>query len=370
MEDHSVIFVGLDVSKASHSVAVADAGREGEVRFFGDIASSAESVRRMVRKLEKRGRTLHFCYEAGPTGYGLHRQIEGLGHRCSVIAPSLVPHRPGDRVKTNRRDAIKLARLLRAGELTEIWVPDAAHEALRDLVRARESAVKDRTRKRQEIRSMMLRHRRDYPRKNAWSMRYFRWLQEQTFDHPALTTVLQEMILAERHARERIERLEQAMTEAIGDWSLAPVVDALRALRGVELIGAVTFMVEVGDVRRFESPRHLMAYLGLVPSENSTGDRVRRGGITKCGNARVRRTLTESAWCYRYSARISQKKLYHQQKVSAEVRDIAWKAQSRLCARYRALVGRGKRTTVATTAIARELAGFMWAIARAMTPTT
>ena len=370
MKDDSVIFVGLDVSKDSHSTALADGGRDGEVRFLGDISSSAESVRRLVRKLEKHGRPLHFCYEAGPTGYGLHRRIEALGHRCSVIAPSLIPHRPGDRVKTNRRDAIKLARLLRAGELTEIWVPDAAHEALRDLVRAREAAVKDRTRKRQEIRSMMLRHGRDYPRKKAWSMRYFCWLQEQTFEHPALTAVLQEMILAERHARERIERLEQAMTEAIGDWSLAPVVDALRALRGVDLVGAVTFMVEIGDVRRFESPRQLMAYLGLVPSESSTGSRVRRGGLTKCGNARVRRTLAESAWCYRYSARISRDKLYHQQKVSAEVRDIAWKAQSRLCARYRALVGRGKRSTVATTAVARELAGFMWAIARVVTPTT
>lgn len=294
------LFVAFDVSKDSHAVAVAESGRDGEVRSHGAISSDPGAVRRLVRKLERPGARLRFCYEAGPTGYGLKRQIEELGHECAVIAPSLIPRRAGERVKTNRRDAVKLARLFRAGELTEIWTPDEAHEAMRDLVRARESAVKDRTRKRQEIRSFLLRLGKRYPGKKAWGTKYFKWLQTLSFAWPAQHAVLQEMILAEGQCRERVARLEQAIEDGLRDWSLAPAVARLQALRGVGLIGAVTFMVEVGDVRRFASPRHLMAYLGLVPSERSTGDAVRRGGITKTGNARVRRALAESAWTYRH----------------------------------------------------------------------
>ena len=301
MIDCSEVFIGMDVSKDRHAVAVADGGRDGEVRYYGEIDSDGGCVRRFVRKLDRPGVRLRFCYEAGPTGYGLQRLIEGLGHECAVIAPSLIP-RPGERVKTNRRDAVKLARLNRAGELTEIWTPDEAHEAMRDLVRAREAAVKDRTRKRQEIRSFLLRHGKIYPGKKAWGTKYFKWLHELGFDWPAQKIVLHEMIVAESQCRERVARLDQAIEDALLDWSLAPVVERLQALRGVGLIAAVTFMVEVGDIRRFEHPRQLMAYLGLVPSERSTGDSVRRGGITKTGNARVRRVLAESAWTYRYPA--------------------------------------------------------------------
>jgi transposase len=365
VKQYTEIFVGLDVAKSRHAVAVAEDGRQGEVRYLGEIGADKDSVRRLVAKLEKRhGRRLHFCYEAGPTGYGLHRQLVELGHECTVVAPSLIPRKPGDRVKTNRRDAQQLARLLRAGELTAVWVPDEAHEAMRDLVRAREAAVDDLRRKRQAISSMMLRQGRVYPGKTTWGARHLRWLQQQNFTHPAQQLVLQELLLAARHAGERLRRIEAAMVEFLPEWSLAPVVEALQALRGVNLVTAATVMAEVGDLRRFDSPRQLMGYLGLVPGERSTGDTVRRLGITKAGNGRVRRALVESAWCYRHLPRIGKAKHYVHERLPPAVRDIAAKAQARLCARYRALSGRGKPLTVAVTAIARELAGFVWAIGR------
>ena len=364
MEQHNGVFVGLDVAKARHAVAVAENGRQGEVRYFGEIGADPDSVRRLVAKLEKRHGRLHFCYEAGPTGYGLYRQLTTLGHQCTVVAPSLIPRRPGDHVKTNRRDAQQLARLLRAGELTAVWVPDEAHEAMRDLVRARDAAVADLRRKRQAISSMMLRQGRVFPGKKTWGATYKHWLERQRFEHPAHGLVLQELLLAVRHAEERLERVEAAITEFLPTWSLAPVVDALEALRGVGLIGAVTIMAEIGDLRRFENPRQLMGYLGLVPGERSTGDSVRRLGITKAGNGRVRRTLIEGAWSYRHLPRTSPAKQYVHEHVPPAVRDVAAKAQTRLCARYRALSGRGKKLTVTVAALARELAGFVWAIGK------
>ena len=342
MKEYTEVFVGLDVAKDRHAVAVAEEGRTGEVRYLGEVGAGDVAIRRLVGKLERPGIRLRFCYEAGPTGYGLKRVIEALGHDCAVIAPSLIPNRPGDRVKTNRRDAEKLARLFRAGELTEVWTPDPAHEAMRDLVRSRESAVRDRTRKRQEIRSFLLRHGRIYPGLKAWGTKYFRWLQDLGFAFPAQHAVLQELILAETQCRERVARLEQAIEDGLHDWHLTPVVEHLQALRGVRLICAVTFMVEVGDVRRFSNPRQLMAYLGLVPSERSTGDSVRRGGITRTGNARVRRVLAESAWTYRFPAKVGKKKYFETRHMPEAVRDIAWKAQARLTKRYRALTARGK----------------------------
>lgn len=364
MEQHNEVFVGLDVAKARHAVAVAEDGRRGEVRYLGEIGSDAESVRRLVAKLEKRHGRLHFCYEAGPTGYGLYRQLTTLGHQCTVVAPSLIPRKPGDRIKTNRRDAQQLARLLRAGELTAVWVPDEAHEAMRDLVRSRDTAVGDLRRKRQAITSMMLRQGRVFPGKKTWGAMHRHWLQKQSFEHPAHGLVLQELLLAVRHAEERLQRVEAAIAEFLPTWSLAPVVDALQALRGVGLIGAVTIMAEIGDLRRFDNPRQLMGYLGLVPGERSTGDSVRRLGITKAGNGRVRRTLIEGAWTYRHLPRTGRAKLLLHERVSPAVRDIAIKAQARLCARYRVLSGKGKKLTVTVTALARELAGFVWAVGR------
>ncbi|HEX8107207.1 MAG TPA: IS110 family transposase, partial [Kofleriaceae bacterium] len=293
MEHSTEVFVGMDVAKTRNAIAVADGERGGEVRFLGEVDASPEAMRRVVQRITAKHERVHFCYEAGPTGYGLHRLITSMGYPCDVVAPSLIPRRPGDRVKTNRRDAIGLAKLLRAGELTSVWVPDEGHEAMRDLVRARAAAVETQRVHRQQVNAFMLKHGRIFPRKTTWGARHLRWLQEQRFDHPAHQIALQELVDAVRTSRERIVRIEAAIEEFLPSWSLAPVVRALQALRGVELVVAVTFVTEIGDVRRFDSPRQLMGYLGLVPSERSTGDAIRRGGITKAGNGRVRHMLVE-----------------------------------------------------------------------------
>lgn len=366
MEHYSEVFIGLDVAKERHAVAVAEPGRQGEVRYFGEIDANAASVRKLVARLRKRYERLHFCYEAGPTGYGLYRQIIGLGHECSVVAPSLIPRKPGDRIKTNRRDAVQLARLFRAGELTAVWVPDEGHEAVRELIRSRAAAVDDLRRKRQAISSMMLRYSRSYPGKTTWTRQHKQWLQTQKFEYPAQHLVLQDMILAAQHAQERLDQLEDVIAEFIPNWSLAPMVQALQALRGIRLVTAATIMAEIGDLGRFDTAGQLMSYLGLVPGEHSTGEHVRRLSITKAGNRRVRCALIEASWTYRHLPRTSQLKSYVHEKVSPVVRDIALKAQSRLCARYRVLSNRGKKQTVTVTAIARELAGFVWAIGKAM----
>jgi len=261
------VFVGLDTSKLKISVALAEEGRNGEVRFLGDIENSPDVVRRIVAKLSGKYRRLSFCYEAGPTGRGLNRQIRGLGHGCSVIAPSLIPKRPGERVKTNRRDALTLAPLHRAGELTTIWVPDPDHEAIRDVVRAREAAIEDLRAKRQHLQSFLLRHGRRYTGLGSWTQVHARWLSNLIFAHPAQYLVLREYRQAIEDAETRLERLEQQIAELVTSWSMAPVIEAYQAMRGVAFLTAVTFVAEIGDVRRFDTPRQLMAYLGLVPSE-------------------------------------------------------------------------------------------------------
>jgi transposase len=368
MVECSEAFVGIDVAKKRNAIAIAEAGRNGEVRYLGEVDASPEGMRKVVAKLAGKFGKLSFCYEAGPTGYGLYRLIVELGHAGTVVAPSLIPRKPGDRVKTNRRDAVMLAKLLRAGELTAVWVPDEGHEAIRDLVRARAAAVETLRVHKQQVSAFRLKHGRHFPRKTTWGARYMRWLQEQQFAHPAHQIVLQEAVEAVRLAKERVERLERLIEELVPTWSLAPIVNALQALRGVNLIVAVTFVAEIGDPRRFASPRQLMAYRGLVPSERSTGGTVRRGAITKAGNGRVRHLLVESAWTDRHPPRIGKAKLSKLAQVPPRVRAIAWKAQSRLTARYRALAARGKKLTVVGTAIARELVGFMWSVARESQP--
>ena len=370
MGQDSEVYVGLDTSKLKISVAIAEAGRDGEVRFFGDIDSTPEAVERLVAKLGKRHPRLSFCYEAGPTGYGLYRQITALGHACVVVAPSLIPQRPGDRVKTNRRDALALAKLHRAGELTQVWVPDPKHEAIRELVRAREAAMEHLRRARQHLQSFLLRQGRIFTGRSAWTKAHTVWLCQQKFDHPAQHIVLEEYRQTIEDAKIRLERLTRQVTEVASQWSMAPVIKAYQALRGVALLTAVTFVSEIGDVRRFASPQQLMAYLGLVPSESSTGDRVRRGGITKAGNGRARRVLLEGAWTYRFPARVGVDLQARQEGLPEEVRAIAWKAQVRLCGRYRKMMARGKRQTVVITAIAREMAAFLWAIGGKVEPLT
>ena len=364
MTHHREAFVAFDTAKLRNAVAVADAGRNGEIRYLGEIDNSEAATRKLVAQLAGKYDRLTFCYEAGPTGYGLYRLIKSLGHDCIVVAPSLIPSKPGDRVKTNRRDALNLVKLLRAGELTAVWVPDARHEAMRDLVRARDAAAKDYKCKRQHVSSFLLRLGLHYPGKKTWGPSHLNWLTSLKLDHREQRIAFEEMLLAVRQARERIERLEQAMREAVADWTLAPVVEALQAMRGMDMIGAIIFLAELGDLSRFENPRQVMAYLGLTASERSTGDSVRRGGITKAGNSRARRLLIEAAWSYRFPPRVSKDMQARIGAAPRVAREIAWKAQTRLCGRFRTLIRQGKRPAIVVVAIARELSGFLWAINR------
>lgn len=365
MVDHSEAYVAFDTSKLRNAVAIAEGGRAGEVRFLGEIETTEAATAKLVRKLAGKYRCLTFCYEAGPTGYGLYRLVQSLGHACVVVAPSLIPKKAGERVKTNRRDAVALAKLLRAGELTAVWVPDARHEAMRDLTRAREAAVTDLTSKRLQVSSLLLRLGQHYPGKKTWTNAHMNWLASQKLEHAEQRIAFEEMLLAVRQAQERIARLEQAIRAAVPDWSLAEVVTALMAVRGLDFVSATIFLAEIGDLSRFATARELMGYLGLVPSEHSTGDRVKRSGITKAGNRRARRILIECSWSYRHPPRVGKEKLAKVAAAPRAVQEIAWKAQSRLSARYRALTRRGKRPTVVVTAIARELSGFIWAVNRA-----
>ena len=364
MSDHSEAFVAFDTSKLRNAVAIAEGGRAGEVRFLGEIENTDAATVRLVRKLAAKHRRLTFCYEAGPTGYGLHRLITSLGHDCVVAAPSLIPKKPGDRVKTNRRDALGLVKLLRAGELTAVWVPDAWHEAMRDLTRAREAAVDDLQSKRRQVLSLLLRLGRYYPGKRTWTQAHMSWLASQKLEHAEQRIAFEEMLLAVRQAQDRIARLEEAIRAAVPDWSLAEAVTALMAMRGIDFVSASAFLAEIGDLTRFQTPRELMGYLGLVPSEHSTGDKVKRSGITKAGNRRARRILVECSWSYRHPPRVGKEKLARVAAAPRAVQAIAWKAQCRLAARFQALTRRGKRPTVVVTAIARELSGFIWAVNR------
>jgi transposase len=364
MRDDSEVFIGIDTSKLRNAVAIAEGGRNGEVRFLGEFENSGPATTQLVKKLAGRYRRLTFCYEAGPTGYGLHRQLRSLGHECIVVAPSLIPRKPGDRVKTNRRDAISLAKQLRAGDLTAVWVPDVRHEAMRDLTRARQAAVEDLRGKQQQISAFLLRLGRYYEGKTRWTRTHLKWLASQKLEHVEQRIAFEEMLLAIHQAEERIDRLEQAIRNAVPEWSLAEEVTALMAMRGMDLVSATGFLAEIGDLSRFQTPRELMAYLGLVPSEESTGDRIKRGPITKTGNRRARRILVECAWSYQYPPRVSKHKQARVAAAPRAVREIAWKAQCRLTGRYRSLVRRGKLKTVAVTAVARELCGFIWAINR------
>jgi transposase len=361
--DKPITYVGLDVHKDTIAIALAEAGQRGDVREYGKIANTPAALKTAAAKLVRSGSALRFCYEAGPCGYGIQRQLVASGHDCMVVAPSLIPRKPSERIKTDRRDAINLAKLHRAGELTAVWVPDPAHEAIRDLLRARLAALRTLRQARQQLSGFLLRHGHHYHR-SAWTLMHRRWLAELQFDQSLHYIVLEDCIAAVEAATARRDRLEAHIEAALPGWSLAPVVRALQALRGMALVAAATVVAELGDITRFTSPRQLMAYLGLVPSEHSSGGTRRQGGITKAGNGAARRMLIEAAWSYRFPARISRELLLRQEGLPKAIRDIAWKAQERLCRRYRRLVLAGKPPTVVTVAIARELSGFVWAIAR------
>lgn len=357
-------FLGLDVHADTIAAALAEDGRDGEVRSLGVIANEPGAVRRLIQKLGVKG--LRACYEAGPTGYTLYWQLTELGVACEVIAPTLVPKKAGDRVKTDRRDALKLARCFRAGDLTPVWVPDQAHEALRDLVRAREAAKHDQHRARQRLSKFLLRAGRRPPKTGkSWSTAQLEWIRAQKFEHVAQQATMVDYLSEVDHAGERIVRLEKAIDEAAAQASptVRAVIDGLQALRGLAKLAATTIAVEVGNFSRFGSAKQLMAYGGVVSSEYSSGDSRRQGAITKAGNAHLRRVLFESAWCNRGRPNLSIVLKKRQQQVSADVREIAWKAQHRLHRRYVALTSRGKPNQKVIGAIGRELLGFIWAVA-------
>jgi transposase len=361
----NTMFVGLDVHKSSIDVALANEGRDEEVRFYGTIGGDLESLQKLVRKLLSKGMSLRFAYEAGPCGYGIYRFLKRLELDCIVVAPSMIPRKSGDRIKNDRRDALNLARLHRSGELTPVYVPTTVDEAMRDLTRAREDAVKAHRVARQVLLAFLLRHGHRYSGLSYWTKAHWNWIATIKMEHRAQQIVLHEYVHTVKEQLARVERLTEQIQELVTQWHLAPLVSSLQALRGVSLIVAATTVAELGNLTRFDSAKQLMAYLGLVPSEHSSGGTVKRGGITKTGNGHVRRALTEAAHAYRYPARESRVLLARLEGLPQEVREISWKAQIRLCGRFRKLMARDKNKNTVITATARELSAFMWAIAHA-----
>lgn len=368
MDQSRILYVGLDVHKDSIDIATADAAHEAEVRHLATVAGGSVPVTKALRRLISAGHRLHIVYEAGPCGFALARHFAALGWHCDVVAPSSIPRPSGERVKTDRRDAMKLARLARVHELTSVRVPDSADEAIRDLVRAREDAVREQRNARHRLKALLLRNGIVYSARSSWTCAHLRWLATIALPHAAQQIVFQEYLHAVSEAGARIARHEQAMRDALGLWTLAPVVAALQALRGVQLIAAMTLVAEIQDFWRFDNPRRLMAYLGLVPCEDSSGPRRRLGAITKAGNAPARRMLVEIAHQYRLPAHVSPIIAQRQAQLPKAVTDIAWAAQTRLCSRYRRLAARRVHHNKIVVAIARELCGFVWAIAREVTP--
>lgn len=357
-----VRFVGLDVHAETIAVAVAEG--DGMVRSLGTIPNRFDSLRKLVKKLGPPGQ-LKACYEAGPTGYVVYWQLTQLGVACEVVAPTLVPKKPGERVKTDRLDAEKLARCYRSGDLTAVWVPDEEHEALRDLVRAREAAKKDQLRARHRLSKFLLRRGTRPPEKmRPWGQRHLKWVKGLRFEQPAHEATRIDYVGEIDHALDRIARLEKAIDEAVekAPEKMQAVIAALQALRGVGKMTAVTVVTELGELSRFDHPSQLMGYSGIVSREHSSGANISRGAITKTGNAHLRRVIVESAWSYQHVPSLYQELRRRQQGLDEETKAIAWKAQHRLNSRYRKLVARGKSSSLAVTAIARELLGFIWAI--------
>lgn len=356
-------YLGMDVHKKFISIAIAEEGRDNEVRYYGRIPNTMEQVGKLCRQLISQGVELRCVYEAGPCGYELYRYLNGNGIDCQVVAPSKIPRKSGDRVKTDKRDAMQLATLHRAGELTAVYVPDPADEALRDLVRAREDANQDGRRGKQRLGAFLLRHNIQYSGKTKWTKAHFNWLADISMGHPAQQITLQEYIDNVQRCEERVKRLTDQVRQLSSECRLSPLISALQSMRGISLIVASVLAAELGDLRRFPRPGKLMGYLGLIPSEHSSGGKIQRGSITKTGNGHARKALVEAAQAYRLPARKSRAIQKRQEGLPEEIRQIAWKAQLRLCGRYGQMTARGKNANLTKTAIARELAGFAWAVA-------
>jgi len=365
-----ILYIGLDVHNDSIAVSLAPSGST-EVRRYGIIGGTHDDVLRLIKKLSAAhpGATLKFCYEAGPRGYPLCRFIRSHGAQCIIVAPSKVPRQPGDRVKTDRRDADQLARLLRAGELTGIYVPDPQDEAVRDLIRARYQVQKQQHRARQQLKMFLLRHNVRYAGTKPWTAAHLRFLATVKLPFAEQQFVFQEMVNVISEAGLRLARYEKQIASVVEGWRWQPVVQALMSLRGVALLTAATLVAELGDLERFATAPQLMSYLGLCPSEHTTGQDRRQGGITKLGNGIARKAIIEAAWNNRTPARISRTVLARQEGLPKPVIEAAWAAQTRLHQRYKHLTGVGrKKSQVAAAALGRELSGFVWAIGRMVKP--
>lgn len=360
MDEASTTFVGLDTHSGSTSVGVADPGRDPP-RFLGTVGPSCNELQKALRKVGPPSK-VSIYYEAGPCGYTLARHLIKAGYRCHVVAPSRIPRRPGDRVKTDRRDSLTLASLARAGELMPIYVPDERDEAIRDLCRARIDAVRARLKARQQLKALLLRHGKSYTGKTSWTAAHERYLATVSFAHRAQQIAFEEYRQAVSEANDRVQRLTASLSQELQSWRLRPLVEALMCLRGIDETAGITVAAEMGDLRRFARPREIMGFLGVVPSEHTSGERSRRGRITKTGNSHARRVLVEAAWNYRFPPRISARLQKRQGQQPAAVRKIAWDAQLRLSHRYKHLKARGMNHNKICVAIARELSGFIWNI--------
>jgi transposase len=357
-------YLGLDVHKASIAVAYVAQDQGAEVTYLGTIGTRQCDLDQLIRKCQSKAKHLVFVDEAGPCGYWLYRYLTQKGYECWVVAPSLIPKKAGDRVKTDRRDAVQLARLMRSGDLTPVYVPKLEDEAIRDLTRAREDTIGDLKAAKFRLKAFLLRHDIRYTGRATWGPAHLRWLSEVVCATPVQQIVFQEYVRAVNEHTERLQRLEQELHEQVQSWRLQPVVEAIQALRGVQFTVAVTIVAELGDLTRFDNPRQLMSYLGLTPSEYSSGERRRQGSITKTGNTHARRALVEGAWAYRHPAKVSRHLQLRLETLPKPIQEISWKAPVRLCKRYRKLSARGKHANQVVVAIARELLAFRWAIAK------
>jgi transposase len=364
MAEPTTLFVGLDVHKETIAVAHASPDRSSDVVYVGQIGTRETDIDKLLRRLHSHASRLVVAYEAGPCGYGLYRTLTNKGVSCMMVAPSLIPKKPGERVKTDRRDAVQLARLLRSGDLTSVYVPTVEDEAVRDLSRAREAAIGVLKDAKLRLKSFLLRHGLHYSGRATWNEAHLRYLAKVVCPTPAQQIVFQESLRAVSEQTERVRRFEDELVEVAATWRLHPRVDAYQAMRGVQSHTAVTMAAELGDLTRFDNPRQLAAFVGLIPSEYSSGESRRLGPITKAGNGHARRALVEAAWAYRYPAKVSAHLQKRIERCPTPIQDIAWKAQVRLCKRYRRMVARGKNPNIVVTAIAREILAFLWAIAR------
>jgi transposase len=364
MSQSSTLFIGMDVHKDTIAVAYVAQDHGAEVTYLGPIGTRQCDIDQLVRKMQSKAKHLIFVYEAGPCGSWLYRSLTKKDYDCWVVAPSLIPKKSGDRVKTDRRDALQLARLARSGARTVVYVPKVDDEAIRDLTRAREDALSDCKDAKLRLKAFLLRHDIRYTGRAHWGPAHLRWLSEVLCPTPAQQIVCQEYVRAVTEHTERLQRLDQERQEHVQAWRLHAVVEALQALRGVPFTVAVPMVADIGDLTRFDTPRELMKFLGLIPSAYSSGERRHQGSSTQAGNTHARRALVEGAWAYRYPAKVSRHLQLRLEKQPKSIQDISWKAQGRLCKRYRQLVARGKHANIVTVAMARELAGFMWAIAK------